>query len=110
MYTIILLFLILSFMQNICILSDVELVISILIINISKLSFLCSWCRIIRSHLPYAFYCLQVYEEDFEDTGNQNRVNLVTKPVTSHEYKKRSGSVYDKWNISMDICDTADIP
>jgi len=162
LYTLLVLFLILSFIQNICILSEVELVISILIINISKLSFLCRWC-IIRSHLPSAFYCLQVYEEEFEDSGIKNesinrrtdntmakrkrtnndlqnihikdrvtrnplktggklrwpgrvgsscstsgthRVNLVTKPVISHEYKKRPGSVYDKWNISVVICDT----
>jgi hypothetical protein len=31
-------------------------------------------------------------------------------PVISHEYKKRPGSVYVKWNISMVIYDTADIP
>ena len=37
-------------------------------------------------------------------------VNLVTKPVVSLEYKKRSGSVYVKWNICIAIYDTADIP
>ena len=33
------------------------------------------------------------------------RVNLVANAELSHEY----GSVYDKWNISVVICDT-DIP
>ena len=44
----------------------------ILIINTSKLLFLCRWLRITRSHFPSAFHCLHVYEEEFEDRGNTN--------------------------------------
>jgi len=40
-------------------------------------------------------------------TNDTHCVNLVTNPVISHE--RGTGSVYDKWNISMVICDT-DIP
>ena len=39
-------------------------------------------------------------------TSGNRHVNLVTNPVISHEWRKGSGSVYDKWNISMVICDT----
>jgi hypothetical protein len=38
-------------------------------------------------------------------TSDTRRVNLVTNPVKSHEWR----NVYDKYNISMVICDT-DIP
>jgi hypothetical protein len=35
------------------------------------------------------------------------RVNLVTNSVISHKRGKKRGSAYDKWNISVVICDTA---
>ena len=40
-------------------------------------------------------------------TSDTRRVNLVTNPVISHERGK--DLVYDKWNISVVICDT-DVP
>jgi hypothetical protein len=43
-------------------------------------------------------------------TSGTHCVNLDTEPVVSLEYKKTPGSVYVKWNISMVIYDTADIP
>jgi len=42
-------------------------------------------------------------------TSGIRRVNLVTNPVISHARRKGPGGVYDKWNISVVICDT-DIP
>ena len=36
-------------------------------------------------------------------------VTLVTNRVISHEMRKGPESVYDKWNISVVICDT-DVP
>ena len=38
-----------------------------------------------------------------------HRVTLVTNPVINHEMRKGPESVYDKWNISVVICDT-DVP
>ena len=43
----------------------------------------------------------------YSSTSCTSHVNLVTNSVTNHDWGK--GSVYDKWNISVVICDT-DIP
>jgi hypothetical protein len=42
-------------------------------------------------------------------TSDTHRVNLVTNSVIGHERGKDHGSAYDKWKISVVICDT-DIP
>ena len=42
-------------------------------------------------------------------TSDTRRVNLVITLVISHELRKGVGSLYDKWNITVVICDT-DIP
>jgi hypothetical protein len=38
-------------------------------------------------------------------TSRTLRVNQLTHPVTSHE-RRKDRKVYDKWNISVAICDT----
>ena len=42
-------------------------------------------------------------------TNDNLRVNLVTNPMISHLSRKGPGSIYDKVNIFVVICDT-DIP
>ena len=39
-------------------------------------------------------------------TSGTRRVNLHTNLVINHEWGKVPGSVYDKWKISVVICDT----
>jgi hypothetical protein len=49
-------------------------------------------------------------EISYCSTSDTCRVNIVTNLVISHKQtRKGPGSAYDKWNISVVICDT-DIP
>jgi hypothetical protein len=51
-----------------------------------------------------AVYCLVEKNHLWQLHLNSNcHVNIATNPVISHEWPR---SVYDKWNISVAICDT----